>query len=122
MILSVLLSFLLSTTFLPTPSVIVLQDDPPIIVIPDNPFGDENRSPSIISGYYNSSTEILTLLFSSPLGMVDIRFDNLTNGDYYETSVNGSGSVVIPLSFSSGSWQVTFSLADGTVYSTSFVI
>lgn len=98
MILSVLLSFFLSTTFLPQPSVAVLEEDPPIIVIPDDPFGGDNRSPRIISGYYNTSAEILTLLFSSPLGMVDIRFDNLSNGDYYETTVNGSHSVVIPLS------------------------
>lgn len=125
MIIPLLLSLLFSFTSQSYPLEALSHDDPPIIIIiPDgtNNGGGRDMEKTLVNGYIDTIQEVVFLSFLSPLGMVDIRFDNLTNGDYYETTVNGSGSVVIPLSFSSGSWQVTFSLADGTVFSTGFVI
>ena len=91
--------------------------DDPIIIFPTPPPGDGNRSPSIvpISGYYDTLAGAIVISFSSPCGQVGLRFDNMTNGDYYETSVNGSGTVILPFSFSPGLWRITFSLADGSV-------
>lgn len=75
-----------------------------------------NRTLVPISGYYDASLYVVNLFFSSPCGMVNITFSNLSTGDNFETIVNGSGAVMIPAALSSGSWTVTFSLPDGTVY------
>lgn len=100
--------------------------DPPIIIeIEDEEDpSNGNRAPVFvpISGYVESSIGVVILRFSQPCGTVHISFNNLSDGSYYSTSVNGTGAVVIPLTLTSGSWTVTFELSNGTVYNGEFTI
>lgn len=101
-----------------------MGDHPIIIDIQD---GDQpeigNRGPVVpISGYADPGIGVVVLGFSQPCGTVQISFSNLYDGSYYSTSVNGSGTVVIPLALTSGSWTVTFTLPGGAVYIGEFTI
>ena len=100
-----------------------IGDDPIIITFPPPPPGPGgNRSIAPISGYIDLGLEAAVLTFSSPSGMVTVCFDNNTSGYSFQGVVNGSGSVVIPLSLSSGFWIVTCIFPDGTVYYGEFEI
>lgn len=102
------------------------QKDAPVIIIIQND-GDEtvgNRGPvSVpISGYVDIDAGAVFLTFCYPCGTVHVAFDNLSNGSFYETEVNGTGSVVIPILLSSGTWQVVFSLPDDNQFVGEFSI
>lgn len=94
-----------------------------IIITPGNgSLG--NRSPEVIpiSGYVDTILNMVSLSFSSSCGTVRITFNNLSTSDYYETSVNGTGNVLLPVALSAGSWYVTFSLTNGVMYIGEFTI
>lgn len=102
-----------------------MGDHPIIIDIQNNSQPEMgNRGPVIvpISGYADPSVGVVVLDFLQPCGTVQISFDNLSDGSYYSTSVNGSGVVVIPLALTSGSWIVTFTLPSGAGYIGNFTI
>ncbi len=119
-----LLSFLVSVALVATTITVDSSDGDPIeIVITQNqndPNG--NRSPMPISGYVDTATSAVYLFFSSPCGMVNITFSNLSTGDSFGTAVNGMGTVIIPISINAGFWTVTFSLRDNIVYYGEFQI
>lgn len=100
-------------------------DTVPIIITSE----EENDSPANrggdivpISGYVDNTGNFASLYFAQPCGLVQISFSNSSDGSYYSTMVNGSGSVIIPLALSSGTWTVTFTLGSGTVYIGEFTI
>lgn len=97
---------------------------PIIISRPPSQGSNGNRStdPILISGYVDSGLSIAVLFFSNPCGTVEIEFCNLTTGYEYETSVNGEGCVIIPLSLSSGYWSVSFTLTTGVEFIGEFVL
>ena len=100
-------------------------DTVPIIISNgDDVFSSGNRGGDIvpISGYVESTSGFVSLYFAQPCGLVQISFSNSSDGRYYSTMVNGSGSVIIPLALSSGTWTVTFTLGSGTVYIGEFTI
>lgn len=102
-----------------------MGDNPVIIVIQDEHQPEiDNRGPVVvpITGYVEPSIGMVVLGFSQPCGTVQISFSNLTDGSYYSTSVNGSGTVVIPLALTFGSWTVTFTLPNGDGYLGEFTI
>ncbi len=83
-----------------------------------------NRAPAVvpINGYVDSLTDVVVLNFTQSCGVVQISFNNLSDGSYYSTSINGTGTVIIPIGLSSGSWTVTFTLSNGDVYIGIFTI
>lgn len=101
------------------------MEEPIAILITQNdgdyPVG--NRGPVVIpiSGYVDSNTGVY-LNFSQSCGMVYIEFNNLNDGSYFDTTVNGNGPVMIPAILSSGLWQVVFYLPGGTQYRGEFMI
>lgn len=103
-----------------------VDGDPVIVVISNgnDMFSGGNRGSGIvpISGYADTTGGFVSLYFAQPCGMVQISFSNISDGSHYSTLVNGSGPVVIPLVLSPGSWTVTFTLGDGTVYIGEFTI
>ena len=75
-----------------------------------------------ISGYIDPAAGVVFLSFSSPCGTVEASFCNLSSSDSFNTTVNGSGSVMIPAILSAGSWRVTLSLSSGAEYIGEFEI
>ncbi len=122
-----LLSFCLAATLGATearnPS--EMGDPPTIIIIEDNDdLENPTRGPVVvpINGYVDSTAEVVVLNFTQLCGIVHIDFSNLSDGSYYSTAVNGSGTVVIPLALTSGAWTVTFTLQSGVAYVGEFTI
>lgn len=102
-----------------------MGDEPVIIDIQDGHQPNIGNRGSVvvpINGYVEPSNGMVVLEFTQPCGTVQISFNNLSDGSYYSTSVNGSGSVVIPLTLTSGSWTVKFTLPNGNVYIGEFII
>lgn len=102
-----------------------MGDPTPIIIIQENDdLENHTRGPVVvpISGYVDSAAGVVVLNFTQSCGIVQISFDNLSDGSYYSTAVNGSGAVVIPLALTSGAWTVTFSLPSGAGYIGEFTI
>lgn len=100
--------------------------DPPIAIVitqndGNNPVG--NRGPVVIpiSGYVEPTTGIF-LNFSQPCGMVYIEFNNLSDGSYFDTTVNGNGPIMIPAILPTGFWQIVFYLPNGTQFCGKFII
>ena len=124
-----LLAFFLATSFAVVPAfaITVSSTGNPLPIIVENPGsggGEGHRSvPEVpFTGYVDIILNIAVLNFSTPCGTVDITFSNLATGAYYNTQINGTGSVIIPLSLSSGLWQVTFVLLSGETYLGEFEI
>jgi len=101
-----------------------MEDTTPIIVIQNDDNDNNTRGPVVvpINGYVDSTAGVVVLNFIQSCGMIRVSFNNLSDGSYYSTSVNGTGAVVIPLTLTSGSWTVTFELSNGTVYNGEFTI
>ena len=101
-----------------------MEDTTPIIVIQNDDNDNNTRGPVVvpINGYVDSTAGVVVLNFIQSCGMIRVSFNNLSDGSYYSTSVNGTGAVVIPLTLTSGSWTVTFELSNGTVYNGVFTI
>lgn len=102
-----------------------MEDGPIAILITQNngdyPVGNRGPAEIPISGYVDSATGVY-LYFSQPCGTVYIEFNNLGDGSYLYTNVNGNGSVIIPATLSQGSWQVVFYLPGGIQYCGKFTI
>lgn len=102
-------------------------DDPtPIIVIEfGDPNGEPDRSPVQIpiECYYYSTLSSFVSVFQFSLGSVSVEIENLTTGAYSMQIINGFyGAHVIPFNDVSGSYRITFTLMDGTVYTGELVI
>lgn len=102
-------------------------DDPtPIIIIE---IGDPDEDPhrgSVqipIECYYYSTLSSFVPVFQLSLGSVSVEIENLTTGAYSMQIINGFyGAHVIPFNDVSGSYRITFTLMDGTVYTGELVI
>jgi hypothetical protein len=102
-----------------------MGDTIPVIIIPgeeDDTPGNRGPGTVPINCYVDAASDFAVVSFTNPCGMVRVSFNNLSDGSYYSTSVNGTGAVVIPLTLTSGSWTVTFELSNGTVYNGEFTI
>ena len=77
-----------------------------------------NRAPARLplGGYIDTLAGMAVLTFKSPCGEVDVDFQNLGTGDSLQATVDGTGTVMIPLACTPGPWTVTFTLASGAVY------
>ncbi len=122
------MSFCMAATLAPAASPNLCGDENVVEIV----FGQDtkntehspHRSPTFIpiSGYVDTGVGVVFLSFSSPCGTVEASFCNLSSGDSFDVTVNGSGSVMIPAILSAGSWRVTFSLSTGAEYIGEFEI
>lgn len=123
MLFSFLLSLYFAVSFQPQMAESYSQDGPVIVIIvPTTPPSQGNRDlPELsISGYIDLEMEGAVLSFSSPCGIVTVRFNNCSTGYSYQTDVNVENSVFIPIPLSYGYWQVSITLPDGTQYKGDF--
>ena len=89
------------------------------------PGGHVTRTPDLIPFSCVADTEMQMIGFSFQfdIGDVIIEIENLTTGDYSQTTIDSSiGGSVIPFSASSGSWRITISLESGVVYIGEFYV
>lgn len=97
-------------------------DDPIAIFIEDggsNDYGPTLRIPAIIpmeSSYYPSLSTIM-VNFRWDLGSVSVEIENLSTQEYWQTTINATQGVhPFLISGTSGTWTITFTLSNGTVY------
>ena len=96
-----------------------MGDHTVIIVIQGNKgsqIGNRGTEVVPISGYVDTDTGVVEFNFSRPCGMVNISFDNLSDGSNFDTTVNGDGTVIIPAMLSTGLWRLYFTLPNGLWY------
>lgn len=120
-----IMPFCLAAAIVPALSPVSANDEiEEIIIVVKGGEEAPHRAPAQIpiSGYVDTGVGVVFLSFSSPCGTVEASFCNLSSGDSFDTTVNGSGSVMIPAILSAGSWRVTFSLSSGAEYIGEFEI
>lgn len=108
-----------------SPFVSNIKDPDPVVIIDFNENhsnGNRGDTTCPVSGRAYSHAGLVAISFSSSLGTANIRIENLDTGYYTDSLVIASGSTVIPFTLSSGQWQVTVTLSDGTAYSGYFVL
>lgn len=102
-----------------------MGDHTVIIVIQENKgsqIGNRGAEVVPISGYVDTDTGVVLLNFSQPCGVVHISFENLSDGSNFDTTVNGDGTVIIPVMLSTGTWQLYFTLPNGVRYYGEFTL
>ena len=106
-----IIPFCLAAALAPASSPVPSNDEiQEIIIVVKTEEETPHRSPAQIpiSGYVDTVLNMVFLNFSSPCGTVEASFCNLSTGDFLETTVNGTGNVMIPAILSAGAWQVTY--------------
>lgn len=102
-------------------------DDPIPIIIEESQSdpNDPNRGPAQlpITCYYYSSLGSVLAVFQYSFGTVTVEIDNQTTGFYSCQIINGlAGAHLIPASNIAGTYCITFTLADGNMYSGCYVL
>lgn len=102
-------------------------DDPIPIKIEESQSdpNDPNRGPTQlpITCYYYSSFDSVFAVFQYSLGTVTVEIENQTTGFYSCQIINGlAGAHLIPASSDAGTYCITFTLANGSVYSGYYVL
>lgn len=83
------------------------------------------KSPSIIpiTAYYYDSLSCIGLTFLFDIGEVTVTVSNLSTSEYYCYLVDSqNGSAIIPLSCTTGLWQLSISIDSGICYTGVFLI
>jgi len=95
-----------------------------IIVDPNGPAAEVlHRSPAQAPVLCSLAEGYLKVTFLSNLGSVSIEIENQTTGEYSQTVANAmAGPMVFPISGNAGFWTITFTLSNGAVYYSDFVI
>lgn len=66
---------------------------------------------------YTPSFSSVLAYYLCDLGLVCVKIENLTTGDFFQSNVNAlAGLMVFPISGASGLWTITFTLPNGIVY------
>lgn len=83
------------------------------------------RSPTIvpITCIYYPSLSTINVSFLFDLDFVSIETENLTTGEYNQSTVNAfAGPMLLCISGTAGLWRISFTLTDGVIYSGTFLI
>ena len=90
---------------------------------PSNPPGGP-RVPSAvqIEAEYDEVEGAVFVYLANAGVSVDVTIENLTTGESTGDTVSGSGIAAIPISGTSGTWVITFTLLNGDVYEGEFVL
>lgn len=94
-----------------------------IVVTISGPYGNGPRVPAVIPISGIATNDTIYLFFSTDLGSVDLLVEELSAGMILHTVVNGSYPMaMIPYDGEPGSYTITFTLANGSELTGSFVI
>lgn len=101
--------------------------DDPLLDIPIHETGQQGdigrpRTLSLFSACLDTGINVLFVSTLYYVGEVDVVIENLTGYEYDEYSFNSSTTAIFPISGNAGSWRITLSLADGSVYCGVFVL
>ena len=90
---------------------------------PTNP-GGAPRVPSAVrvEAEYDDVTGSVLVYLANAGTSVDVAIENLTTGESTGDTVSGSGIAAIPISGTSGTWVITFTLLSGDIYEGEFVL
>ena len=104
-------------------------DDPehiPIVIEKKEEYNPSTgpKSPSAVSfnAYYDSATSEIVVSAQNAGTTVNVCVENLVSGEEFLQVIPGNGVSYIPVSGTSGFWQITLYLGDGSVYFGDFTI
>ena len=86
--------------------------------------GNTPRVPSAVrvEAEYDDVTGSVLVYLANAGTSVDVAIENLTTGESTGDTVSGSGIAAIPISGTSGTWVITFTLLNGDIYEGEFVL
>lgn len=98
----------------------------PILIRIKRP-GDPTGAPRVpsavqISAEYDDVSGAVIAYLANAGASVDVSIENLSTGESYDDAISGSGMSILPISGSSGTWVITFTLPGGDVYEGEFVL
>lgn len=98
----------------------------PILIRIKRP-GDPTGAPRVpsavqISAEYDDVSGAVIAYLANAGASVDVSIENLSTGESYDDAISGSGMSILPISGSSGTWVITFTLPSGDVYEGEFVL
>lgn len=104
-------------------------DDPehiPIVIEKKEEYNPSTgpKSPSAVSfnAYYDSATSEIVVSAQNAGTTVNVCVENLISGEESVQAISGNGVSYIPISGTSGFWQITLYLGDGSVYVGEFTL
>ncbi len=74
------------------------------------------------NAYYDSATSEIVVSAQNAGTTVNVCVENLISGEESVQAISGNGVSYIPISGTSGFWQITLYLGDGSVYFGDFTI
>ena len=88
----------------------------------DPPGGPRVPSAVQIEAEYDEVSGSVFVYLANAGASVDVTIENLTTGESTGDTVSGSGIAAIPISGTSGTWVITFTLLNGDIYEGEFVL
>lgn len=100
-------------------------DEIPIIIdIKDEHPSGIPKSPSAVSfqAYYDCATSEIVVTAQNAGTTVSVSVENFISGEEFLQAIPGNSVSYIPISGTSGFWQITLCLGDGSVYVGEFTL
>lgn len=120
------LQFFVSALLIVSSFHIAKAEHKPIIIVrePTTPSEVIHRAPAQIPiTCILEDDSFLVLNYLENLGMVSVEIENQTTGEYDQLYVNALlGSMIFPISGTTGNWTITLTLSSGAVYKGDFII
>lgn len=104
----------------------IATSEEPILIRIKRP-GDPTGAPRVpsavrVEAEYDDVTGSVLVYLANAGTSVDVAIENLTTGESTGDTVSGSGIAAIPISGTSGTWVITFTLLNGDIYEGEFVL
>ena len=115
----------MASPFLKGQSSIRNPDEIPIIIdIKDEHPSGIPKSPYAVSfqAFYDCATSEIVVTAQNAGTTVSVHVENLISGEQFLRAISGNGVSYIPISGTSGFWQITLNLSDGSVYIGEFTL
>lgn len=114
-----------SLHYLNVQEVVAKQQHVNIVVRPrDSRPSDIPRTPSAvrIEAYYDEEISSVCSYLSNAGTVIAVSVSNLDTGETVSSSIPGSGFSVIPISGTTGTWILMYTLLSGKVYEGTFIL
>ena len=100
-------------------------DQIPIIIEREeehSPTTPKSPSTVLLQAYYDCATSEIVVTTQNAGTDITVFVENLVSGEEFLQVIPGNGVSYIPISGTSGFWQITLYLGDGSVYVGEFII